>query len=847
MPRRTKPHTISFGQNRRRFLFFEAKTKSSIQYIRKDGKDMKTKILRSKLLVSLLALAMVFSLIPSVGITAFADDDGQTFKVYLGGEDYYYSLKDSEQVSGTNGGEFDVPSGMTLKDVIDFHGWFDGLTFESCQKQHLEKFEWIDVDQPYNSIEDVLNLQITQDTKFVVTCSGESTEKDDDVGEDDYEQPYNFTIWSSDGEFEFTEKDGNESSGEIYQTMLDFSEGQTYKIGDILDYVGTPVYWDCESPLVNGVSREFAGWEKNIKVYDDPDDPESGWWYESAENPTLYKTWDELKEVEISEEEQFMAVWAGDDADYYNDIYFGAYGEDASVAVHHPWGTSYVDADWYSVRKDGTTVGSQWNYDYIENVTATKQGAELEGWVEYVLDGNKYVYNEKLDNNVSSVWTFEQIMEQTVPMKNVRYITKWSDVEWDEYEAYIMYDDTAAEELAAAKTSAKSELAAYKSASLYRPAQQTALANAIAAGNTAIDAAANEAAVTTALNAAKAKIDAIKTDAQLTAEELTAAKASAKSELAAYKSANLYRTAEQTALANAITAGNTAIDAAADKSAVATALATAKSNIDKLKTNAQYALEEAKAATEVVIKPVATPSASGTTNNVVEVEKSVIKEVVEAKKPLVVETTTKTSSGGATETVKAVFDTKALETITAAAKAEDSTVELVVEMVPETVIDQKLSTQQKTSLEKLEFAVVISASVLVDGKAVGKSEDGGFDGGKVTIAVPFTPEVGTKLSDYTVVFINDDGKIEKVPTAVVDGKLQVELGHFSEYAIVKTATFDAVVASNPELEVGYDASADNTTTTPKTGDETNAVPFAATMIAAATAFVVLNRKRRMVK
>ena len=81
--------------------------------------------------------------------------------------------------------------------------------------------------------------------------------------------------------------------------------------------------------------------------------------------------------------------------------------------------------------------------------------------------------------------------------------------------------------LAAAKTAAKEELAAYKNADDYRGAQKTELAEAIAAGEADIDAATNSDAVATALAAAKTAIDAIKTDAELTAEEETAAAAAA--------------------------------------------------------------------------------------------------------------------------------------------------------------------------------------------------------------------------------------------------------------------------------------------------------------------------------
>ena len=92
-------------------------------------------------------------------------------------------------------------------------------------------------------------------------------------------------------------------------------------------------------------------------------------------------------------------------------------------------------------------------------------------------------------------------------------------------------DQEAAAALAQAKADAKTELAAYKNAADYRPAQQTELADAITAGNNAIDAAADLDAVATALANAKAAIDAIKTDAELTAEEAAAALAAAKEQL----------------------------------------------------------------------------------------------------------------------------------------------------------------------------------------------------------------------------------------------------------------------------------------------------------------------------
>ena len=148
--------------------------------------------------------------------------------------------------------------------------------------------------------------------------------------------------------------------------------------------------------------------------------------------------------------------------------------------------------------------------------------------------------------------------------------------------------------LADAKTAAKAELDGYVKAEDYREAQQTELSAAIANGKTAIDTAADVDAVNAALAAAKTTIDAIKTDAELTAEEeaaaaaaLAAAKTDAKATLDAYANPADYREAQKAELATAIANGKTAIDTAADVDAVNAALAAAKTTIDAIDTDAE--------------------------------------------------------------------------------------------------------------------------------------------------------------------------------------------------------------------------------------------------------------------
>lgn len=149
-----------------------------------------------------------------------------------------------------------------------------------------------------------------------------------------------------------------------------------------------------------------------------------------------------------------------------------------------------------------------------------------------------------------------------------------------------------AEQLASAKQVAKNALANYANAEDYREAQKTELSSAITNGNNAIDAASDIASVNTALTNAKAVIDSIKTNAQLTAEELVAAKTAAKTTLESYKNSADYREAQKVELQNAIINGKTAIDAATDISGVESAHASAKATIDAIETDAEITAKE---------------------------------------------------------------------------------------------------------------------------------------------------------------------------------------------------------------------------------------------------------------
>jgi hypothetical protein len=136
-----------------------------------------------------------------------------------------------------------------------------------------------------------------------------------------------------------------------------------------------------------------------------------------------------------------------------------------------------------------------------------------------------------------------------------------------------------------AKTNAKAEIAAYKNPSDYRAAEKTKIAEIIAKANTDIDACTDVDDIAAKVTAAKAQLDALKTNAQLIAEELAKAKDSAIKEIDAYISdLSKYSSANQTKIADIISACKDKINAATTVDAVNVALADGKTQLDAVPT-----------------------------------------------------------------------------------------------------------------------------------------------------------------------------------------------------------------------------------------------------------------------
>ncbi len=148
----------------------------------------------------------------------------------------------------------------------------------------------------------------------------------------------------------------------------------------------------------------------------------------------------------------------------------------------------------------------------------------------------------------------------------------------------------------------------------------------------------------------------------------------------------------------------------------------------------------------------------------VEISSSSMQEIIEANSSL----TIKTSD------IYATFDKNALSTILESTNGADN-ISFDLRMIEK----DKLNEKQKTSLENLKVAGVISAQIISGSDVISS-----FGNGNVQVRIPFELPEGKTANDYKIMYVANDGTIEEIDTIYVDSDLVVELSHFSQYVIV---------------------------------------------------------------
>lgn len=125
------------------------------------------------------------------------------------------------------------------------------------------------------------------------------------------------------------------------------------------------------------------------------------------------------------------------------------------------------------------------------------------------------------------------------------------------------------------------------------------------------------------------------------------------------------------------------------------------------------------------------------------------------------------------------FDKTATQEI--AAQTKGNTVELVVDDIKEV----SLNAVQKEAVQKLDTALIIDAYLVSNGTKLCTEGDGGFNGGKATVMLPYEIKNNRSASNYNVYYVDDAGKLEKL-AAKYDTKLGAfvfDIEHFSNYVV----------------------------------------------------------------
>ena len=194
------------------------------------------------------------------------------------------------------------------------------------------------------------------------------------------------------------------------------------------------------------------------------------------------------------------------------------------------------------------------------------------------------------------------------------------------------------------------------------------------------------------------------------------------------------------------------------------------------------------------------------------------------------------------------MDTEALEAV--AKQADGDTVTLVVKEIEE----EKLSATQQEAVKDKKVAAVITAELICDKtgeKIWTENANENTETGTITVAIPFTPEDGYKGSDYSVIYVADDGTTKPIDTEYKNGCLVVELEHFSDYVIVNNA--DKGDGNEGGTDSGEAKPEETKPVTkpgnaaPNTGDNANIFGLFALLVVSgllAVALLVLRKKQR---
>lgn len=190
--------------------------------------------------------------------------------------------------------------------------------------------------------------------------------------------------------------------------------------------ISDPVYWNA--------NRQFEGWMVGTWAQNSEGFNE----FKQFEGTGLLTTAQALEyPVQADMTTMFFAKWAGDDADYYSQVYISGYDIEFAVEISEWENGTQTWSDMFS-----SSIGDYQKRNgksFAENAASwlrfkadpVKNGATLEGWAEFKViqpgDGERY---ELISNKI---YTTQEMLSRPVPDYDVAYVAKWSDIPLELY------------------------------------------------------------------------------------------------------------------------------------------------------------------------------------------------------------------------------------------------------------------------------------------------------------------------------------------------------------------------------------------------------------------------------
>ena len=204
--------------------------------------------------------------------------------------------------------------------------------------------------------------------------------------------------------------------------------------------ITNPVFWDS--------NRAFEGWMACVRVEHKNDDGSTYNNLEQIAGTGLMTTADAFAYTIPNEDLYFMAMYAGDDSDYYSHVYINGYRAQFTfdeyywdqVTEQNQTRTHTTEVWGNDLRTDGTSIADQTKDYWKFNSEPTRTDANFEGWLEFKVEWKTKSNGQEYEDFTlvsQKVYTTAEMLALPVPSYDVAYVAKWSDTDFDDYFSWL--------------------------------------------------------------------------------------------------------------------------------------------------------------------------------------------------------------------------------------------------------------------------------------------------------------------------------------------------------------------------------------------------------------------------